>query len=162
MNENLNLIEILKDVPKGTKLWSPVFGDCKFVKIKENNSNYPIVCTIKIKWLTDSKEYAYFSSKGELCIDYNNTECILFPSKENRDWSAFKVSKKHKVFKPYQKVLVKELVGRNFDKLVWLATDYSHYDEDLKQHYCTMCYGFDDDAIIPYEGNEDKVGTIAK
>ena len=27
MSENLNLIEILKDFPKGTKLYSTVFGD---------------------------------------------------------------------------------------------------------------------------------------
>ena len=66
------------------------------------------------------------------------------------------------MFRPYEKVLVKEIVGRNFDKLVWLATNYSHYDEDLKQHYCTMSYGFDDNAIIPFEGNEDKLGRTVE
>lgn len=66
------------------------------------------------------------------------------------------------MFRTYQKVLVKELVGKNFDKLVWMADEYSHYDEDLKQHYCTRAYGFDDDEIMPYEGNEDKVGTITE
>ena len=30
MNENLNLIEILKDCPKGIKLYSSVFGEVKF------------------------------------------------------------------------------------------------------------------------------------
>ena len=33
MNENLNLVEILKDAPKGTKLWSPICGYCEFLKI---------------------------------------------------------------------------------------------------------------------------------
>lgn len=28
MNENINLVEILKNAPKGTKLWSPLCGDC--------------------------------------------------------------------------------------------------------------------------------------
>ena len=33
MNENLNLVEILKDCPKGTKLWSPVWGRVTFETI---------------------------------------------------------------------------------------------------------------------------------
>ena len=44
MNENLNLIEKLKNVPKGTKLWSPICGDCYFQRIIEGSSS-PIFCT---------------------------------------------------------------------------------------------------------------------
>ena len=35
MNENLNLCEILKDCPTGTKFWSSVWGDVYFSGIKE-------------------------------------------------------------------------------------------------------------------------------
>lgn len=35
MNENLNLCEILKHCPAGTKFWSPVWGDVFLVEIKE-------------------------------------------------------------------------------------------------------------------------------
>lgn len=35
MNENLNLLEILKDCPKGAKLYSPVFGECTFENVNE-------------------------------------------------------------------------------------------------------------------------------
>ena len=31
MNENLNLVEILKDCPNGTKLYSTAFGDVELV-----------------------------------------------------------------------------------------------------------------------------------
>ena len=161
MNENLNLVEILKDAPKGTKLWSPICGYCEFLKIvNDEDISHPIICRTNL----DSGDFGResFSVDGKFSTLYKNAECVLFPSKENRDWSTFKISKKHKVFKTYQKVLVKELVGRNFDKTVWMADEYSHYDEDLKQHYCTRSYGFDDDEIMPYEGNEDKVGTIAE
>ena len=151
MNDNLNLIEILKDAPKGTKLYSPICGECKLVEIAGD---------IKCEALEDGCCWK-FRSDGSFAI-YKDAECLLFPSKENRDWSSFKTSKKHKEFKPYQKVLVKELVGRHFEKSVWLATEYSYYDEDLKKHYCTQCYGFDDDEIIPYEGNEDKLGKKAE
>ena len=161
MNENLNLVEILKDAPKGTKLWSPICGYCEFLKIvNDEDVSHPIICRTNL----DSGDFGResFSVDGKFSTLYKNAECVLFPSKENRDWSTFKISKKHKVFRTYQKVLVKELVGKNFDKLVWMADEYSHYDEDLKQHYCTRAYGFDDDEIMPYEGNEDKVGTIAE
>ena len=42
MNENLNLVEILKDCPKGTKLYSTVFGEVEF-KCIEKNAIYPII-----------------------------------------------------------------------------------------------------------------------
>lgn len=37
MNENLNLCEILKHCPAGTKFWSPVWGDVFLVEIKKKN-----------------------------------------------------------------------------------------------------------------------------
>ena len=45
MNENLNLVEILKDCPKGTKLYSTVLGEVNFMGIKEN-ATYPIIVKI--------------------------------------------------------------------------------------------------------------------
>lgn len=44
MNENLNLCQILKDCPKGTKLWSPVWGDVVLKEIKDGDST-PIKLT---------------------------------------------------------------------------------------------------------------------
>lgn len=162
MNENLNLVETLKDAPKGTKLWSPICGECEFQYIDNNAIYLKIVCLAvgkngekvrasftKDGWFSDSFAYAY-------------SECALFPSKENKDWSTFKVPKKHKAFRTYQKVLVRELVGKFCEKAVWMADEYSHYDEDLELHYTTKAYGFDDDEIMPYEGNEDKLGKKAE
>ena len=83
MNENLNLVEILKDCPKGTKLYSTIFGEVDFDSI-ENNSTYPII----IK----SKHYGIdrLSIDGKRFVDCG--ECALFPSKEQRDWSKFTTS----------------------------------------------------------------------
>lgn len=41
MNENLNLVKILKDCPKGTKLYSPMYGDVTLVGVYENE-RHPI------------------------------------------------------------------------------------------------------------------------
>ena len=46
MNENLNLVEILKDCPKGTKLYSSVFGSVELDHI-DIRANYPIVIRLK-------------------------------------------------------------------------------------------------------------------
>ena len=42
MNENLNLVEILKDCPKGTKLYSTVYGEVEFYGI-ENGLEFPVM-----------------------------------------------------------------------------------------------------------------------
>ena len=45
--EILNLVEILKDYPKGTKLYSPALGECNLEGIIDN-SDYPIKVKYKI------------------------------------------------------------------------------------------------------------------
>ena len=157
MNENINLIDILKDVPKGTKLWSPIFGECTLLEVNENeNKNsvslveYPISCEDNIgKRFSVTKEGKFFN-------DNNDTECILFPSKWNRNWTTFKVPREHKHFEPFQRVLC--IINDN-DCKIWDADFYSHYDEDKKQHYLVSGVVKDDDnEIVPYGGNEGKLG----
>ena len=83
MNENLNLIEILKDCPQGKKLYSTIYGDVTFESINEKKS-HPIIVRIG----EDHTEC--FSIDGRLYNFYNG-ECTLFPSREQRDWSKFKL-----------------------------------------------------------------------
>ena len=153
MNEKFNLIEILKNVPIGTKLYSPVCGECEFDKILFPDNKFAIIeCRIS----DNHSAIVCFSSDGRYC-NYDNGECMLFPSKNNRDWAEFKAPKKHKEFKTFEKVLFKKHVGY-CRKAVWMAAEYSHYDEDLKKHFCTNGYGVTDDKILPYAGNENIVG----
>ena len=83
MNENLNLIEILKDCPKGTKLYSTIFGDVKFEEINENRL-HPIIVRI------GDGHIEYFTAYGKKYYGIYNGECTLFPSKDQRDWSKFR------------------------------------------------------------------------
>lgn len=82
MNENLNLVEILKDCPKGTKLYSSVFGEVELDHI-DIRANYPIVIILK-----DLDVRECLTTEGTLFTEYDG-ECILFPSREQRDWSKF-------------------------------------------------------------------------
>lgn len=85
MNKNLNLVEILKDCPKGTKLYSPIFGEVKFEEINDYNKKGKftiVVYAFNLHLFANfTKEGFYFEGTGE---------CTLFPSKEQRDWSKFK------------------------------------------------------------------------
>lgn len=85
MNENINLVEILKDCPEGTKLYSPIFGEVFLYKISQ--VGYPI----SIKTLNG--DIAKFNEYGMYYNEYAHAECVLFPSKDQRDWSIFKVEK---------------------------------------------------------------------
>jgi hypothetical protein len=152
MNENLNLADILKDVPKGTKLWSSICGDCYFQYI-DNFSDFPITCLAVDKYGRNKRvsftKYGQFYSGSE----FANGECVLFPSNDNRDWSTFKVPKAHKEFEPYQKVLVKV-----YGKSDWDAGLYNHYDVLTNRHYLVGGDWVKDEFIIPYEENKDKLG----
>lgn len=86
MNENLNLVEILKDCPKGTKFYSSVWGIISFNKIAEDQYD-------PIRFITEdcNKYEVGFSISGKNPISING-ECIVFPSKDQRNWSKFKYS----------------------------------------------------------------------
>lgn len=164
MNE-INLVDILKDAPKGTKLWSPIFGECEFICIgciKGEDYEIPIIETYSVKGY-DLKcaitKYADFLEDGKLeSCHGEDGECMLFPSKENRDWSTFKSPWKHKHFEPFEKVLISHFTDDFPCKEIWVPALYGYYDEERKAHILTNGSSSDDDGIIPYESNEDKLG----
>lgn len=84
MNENLNLVQILKDCPIGTKLYSPIYGDVEFMEVIQAVDEYPIL----IRLNNDSTDE--FTKEGRLFKDFDG-ECMLFPSREQRDWGKFKL-----------------------------------------------------------------------
>ena len=148
MNENLNLVEILKDCPEGTKLYSPVFGEVEFESI--NDIIGPIVVT------TNTGNAECFTTDGKMYTYYNG-ECLLFPSKDQRDWSKFKIKKPKfdpKTLQPFDKVLVRDI---NSEK--WKIQLFSHIIKDCfpyEYHCIDSCYNF----CIP--NNDDTKHLVGK
>ena len=146
----MNIAEILKKCPKGMKLYSPVFGEVEFVKVKYGES-YAIHC------ITKDEALDYFTSDGRLYCDFPNAECVLFPSKDQRDWSKFIVpdkvndQKPKTELKPFDKVLV-----RDGDNELWQCNMFSH-KEGIYVCFCSYWQ-----QCIPYEGNEHLLGTTNK
>lgn len=75
----MNVAEILKYCPKDTKLYSTVFGEVKFSEVYPNNM---IVVIIKDDFKRVFHKDGSYSKYGE---------CVLFPSKDQRDWSKFRL-----------------------------------------------------------------------
>lgn len=108
MEEMINIAKILKNKPKGTRLYSPIFGECAFSLVREETDD---ICVKK-----HNGEKAFFDSKGL----YNALgECLLFPSREMRDWSKFAWKKGDVLISDYGFVCIfKE----------WASDDYTKFN----------------------------------
>ena len=84
MENKINIAEILRDMPKGTKLYSPLFGKCNLDEVcTSDRETYPITL------LTSVDASASFTKNGHYLNGFEDTECLLFPSAKMRDWSKF-------------------------------------------------------------------------
>lgn len=80
MEEKINVAEILKDKPKGTKLYSDIcYGECVLNEVSEN--------AIYVD-MYNKERFWYFSVYGTIYA-FPNGGVLLYPSKEMRDWSKF-------------------------------------------------------------------------
>lgn len=143
MNENLDLTKILKYCPKGTKLYSTIFGEVEFLKV---NNIHQIVVTIGDKYYYFS-EQGVFLLKGIIYLNHHG-ECVLFPSKDQRDWSKFVAPwlKKErfdpKTLKALDKILLRDECGR------WCCGSFSHINKD--GNYKFGCFELKYKYYIPY------------
>lgn len=80
----MNIAEILKYCPKGTKLYSLVDGEVTLENIC-NTGQY------SIEVITSVQTSNYFTKDGLLFPNRPNGECVLFPSKDQRDWGKFRL-----------------------------------------------------------------------
>ena len=135
MNENLNLVAILNDCPKGIKLYSTVYGDVEFNHIE--NNEYPIV-------VGNRKGFTFRLAKDGKYLNDFNGECTLFPSKDQRDWSKFKPKKPK--FDPKTLVAFDKVLA--FFEGIWNCDLYSHYSDSQN-----ICVGVRVRRVIPY--NDD-------
>ena len=81
MNERVVLNKILKDCPKGWEFYSSIHGVVNFEELNTSDK-YPVIISYK------NGKLESFGADGRLFLDYAG-ECVLFPSKDQRDWSKF-------------------------------------------------------------------------
>lgn len=126
MEEKINIAEILRNKPSDIKLYSPIFGDCTYCYIHDETSD---ICVKK-----QCKVMIYFNFEG---LYDTAGECLLFPSKEMRDWSKFAWKKGD--------VLVSNDYGIE-------VIFYDWYDDTYTSFYCKHYLNSEDkNKIVYYE-----------
>ena len=149
MNENLDLTKILEGCPKGIDFYHTVYGTVLFNSI-DLDSEYPI------RFIVGKNQVNSVTKSGLAISDYKG-ECVLLPSKDQRDWSKFvRFWDKPNIEKfdvntlqPFDKVLVRDYLNEcwNVDIFGFILNNYIH---------CTTTWGY----CIPYnEETKHLVGT---
>lgn len=153
--QKLNLCEILKDCPKGTKFYSPIFGDVRFERFAENYTEIIVISDINTEELIHSDGTITFWNR-------TSVEPMLFPDRDQRDWSKWKCPKPKfdpKNLKPFDRVLVR-------DALIW---ECSFFNRQLINPYpnrigrTLTATGGSYSYCIPYnEDTKHLVGTTVE
>lgn len=136
MEVKINVAEILKNKPRGTKLYSMIHGKCSFEAVTDEIFKINF-CTSKFG-LTQSGECTLIKF-GNM---YDGGECIIFPSKEMRDWSKLawntgdilvnKDGNAHVIFEGFDDDTYETFNGNNY---LW------------KNEGITMCFGEYEDEL---------------
>ena len=141
----VNIANILRNVPVGTRLYCTMLGWIDF-KCIETGSEYPIICTYN-----NGSSFIYFTKYGYY-YNSDDAECVIFPSDTCRTWninnhdnySTFIVGKFDKTtLKPFDKVLVRTRIDD-----VWKISLFSFIDGDDNIYRCINgdCWKY----CIPY------------
>lgn len=137
-------MDLTKVLKKGDIVYTPLFGDVEITSISRNKK-------FSITAYANGFGYVSFTSDGK---PYELTpECLLFPSKDNRDWNTWETKKKCP-FKPFDKVLVRDDPG--YDQDHWCCDFFSHIDDND----CFVTSGGEWSECIPYnKETQHLVGT---
>ena len=153
----MNIAEILKDCPKGIKLYSPIFGEVFLDKIKQHLS----IVVITDKEQGDFKEeFLYDGRYG------SNGECMLFPSNDQRDWTKFQI--------PFKDGDI--LADKTADNILCIYKAPMHFNEKCVDYYCGMSsneefvikkfkdtfFGFMNEKRLATEEEKEKLFNVIK
>lgn len=113
MNMETNIVEILKDKPQGTKLYSSACGKCKLESVDDKSFKISFYNS-KFGFMNGGE--GYLDKNGKL---YDDGECVVFPSKEMRDWGKFAWKKGDVLAGAFGVLCI-------FEK--WANADYTKFD----------------------------------
>lgn len=140
----MNIAKILKNAPKGTELYSTIFGPVYLVEV-DDLDEYPIHTVLNLQNLNGAVHI--FTSDGRY-VRKGDGECVLFPSKENRDWANCKI-KTTVHFNPGDKVVVKDEIHGVWTLDIFCFFDERRYANEAYPYACiggyyNTCYEFNE------------------
>jgi hypothetical protein len=125
MEEKINIAKILKDKPVNTKLYSPLYGDVYFSYIGVRNN----ICVLHHRFTLSD-----FFYNGRYTA-YKESEIMLFPSKEMRDWRKFwkkgdvlvnKDNNSHIIFDKFNDDTYTTFIGKLYYETTKHGYNYTH------------------------------------
>jgi hypothetical protein len=124
METKINVAEILKDKPVNTKLYSPLYGDVYLSHIGVRNDINVLHHSTINEFLYDGRYAAYKES-----------EILLFPSNEMRDWRKFwkkgdvlvnKDNNSHIIFDKFNDDTYTTFIGKLYYETTKHGYNYTH------------------------------------
>ncbi len=157
MEEKINIADILKDKSQGTKLYSSACGKCKLEEVDDKSFKISFYNS-KFGFMNGGE--GYLDKNGKL---YDDGECVVFPSKEMRDWSKFAWQKgdvlvnennAHIIFEKFSNDTYTTFIGKYYCD----GDDKSGYSYISGRYTaCTQQFHIEeDDAIQNYISNIEK------
>lgn len=146
MEEKINIAKILKDKPVNTKLYSPLYGDVYFSYIGVRNN----ICVLHHRFTLSD-----FFYNGRYTA-YKESEIMLFPSKEMRDWSKFAWKKGdvlvseynvHIIFEKFEDDTYTRFKGKHY---LWKECDEEDYNKEETKMLTSVFEKAADDVAQTY------------
>nr|DAF54484.1 MAG TPA: hypothetical protein [Siphoviridae sp. ctKwY15] len=143
MEKELNIAAILKDKPVGLKFYSPTFGCVTFNGVHKG----------KVYFFSKDTNAHSVKQNGKM---YNGGECIIFPSKEMRDWEKFSwkkgdvlVSKDnvHIIFEKFEDDTYTRFKGKHY---LWKEFNVEDYNKEETKMLTSVFEKANDDAAKTY------------
>ena len=150
MKEKINIAEILKDKPQGTKLYSSACGKCE---LKEADDKSFKVSFYSSKFGFMNGGEGYLDKNGKL---YDDGECVVFPSKKMRDWEKFSwkkgdilVSKDnvHIIFEKFEDDTYTRFKGKHY---LWKECNVEDYNKEETKMLTSVFEKAADDVAQTY------------
>lgn len=159
METKINIVEILKDKPQGTKLYSSACGKCKLEEVDDKSFKISFYNS-KFGFMNGGE--GYLDKNGKL---YDDGECVVFPSKEMRDWSKFAWKKGdvlvsednvHIIFEKFEDDTYTRFKGKHY---LWKECDEEDYNKEETKMLTSVFEKANDAAAQTYINTiEEKLG----
>ena len=152
MEVKINIVEILKDKPQGIKLYSSACGKCKLEQVDDKSFKISFYNS-KFGFMNGGE--GYLNKNGKL---YDDGECVVFPSKEMRDWTKFSWKKGD--------ILVSNdsdshIIFNGFSKNDYTTFEGKHWISASKKRHVS-CLGMQNVQDYHIEDNKDSAQTYIK
>lgn len=146
MEEKINIAEILKNKPKGTKLWTDIFGEVKLAGVDN------VLNSFKVEHHYDM--HPWFDKDGKM---YKEGTLCIYPSKLMRDWRKLAWKKGdvltskdndiHVIFEKFEDDAYTRFKGKQY---LWKRLDEEDYSKEESQMLTSLFEKANDDEAQSY------------